>query len=290
LQLAAAVLAAQFDENGTEVAARVEEALRTDSIPPGQALEWLAFLQADDACLTLLKQQIDPKQPATLSRYILFLAGHQRVAEAMSELSQLWKSDARETAIGLAASLAALPDVSPSDLEPVRKPILQMAESAEAPVRLLLAAAALEDEAGDYEASIGLYRRVLAAEPDHVVALNNLAFIEAIFGSGELAAPLANIRHALDIAGPNDQLLDTEGVVLLRRGEAAAAAERFSAARDQRADAGYQVHLGWALVELGRLEEAAQAFEKADAAKTPPRLHALEKPLDSAWRARLAPQ
>ena len=246
----------------------------------------MALLKADDACIALLKRQLDPEKPATISRYILFLASRNRVTDALAELSQLWQSGTRDAAIGVAASLAALPDVSASDLEPVRTAVLQLAEPDDAPARLVMTAAMLEDHAGKYPEAMALYQRVVTAEPDNVVALNNLAFMEVVSEGASANSALERIHHALELAGPNDQLLDTEGVVLLRRGDAEAAADRFQQAWDQRPEPGYQVHLAWALVELGRFPAADEAFRQA-ADGSPPRLHPLEKPLDVAWRARL---
>jgi tetratricopeptide (TPR) repeat protein len=287
LLLMADVLSAYLSDDRSVVVAAVVAARNAGRISPQRAFEWLTLLQADNECDALLKQALDPRQPETLARYALFLAAHNRVSDALAQLSELWKAGPRDATIATAAGLTGIPHVLPDDLQALRASVVKLAAADDAPARLLTAAAALEDHAGRHAAAIALYRRALAKAPDDVMVLNNLAFLESLVDGAPADACLELMRRALELAGPNDQFLDTEGVVLLRRGEAEAARERFQRAWDIRPETNYRVHLAWALTELGRFDEAAQAFGQADAADSPPRLHPLERPFDAAWRRRL---
>src|SRR5262249_51997956 len=75
------------------------------------------------------------------------------------------------------------------------------------------------------------YRLVLEKDPNNLMALNNLAWLLAQRnGNGQEAKPL--VDHALEIAGPRPELLDTRAVVnlaLKESGKAIADLERAAA-------------------------------------------------------------
>jgi uncharacterized protein (TIGR03790 family) len=77
----------------------------------------------------------------------------------------------------------------------------------------LVGLAQLEEELGEYEAAAARYRQVLESQPNHVTALNNLAYMLAVRRNlpGE-ALPYA--QQAAKIAPLNGGVLDTLGWVL----------------------------------------------------------------------------
>jgi cellulose synthase operon protein C len=65
----------------------------------------------------------------------------------------------------------------------------------------------------DFTGAEARYRKVLAKDPNHVVALNNLAWVLACRGPSEEA--LENVHRAIAVAGPIIDLLDTRAKVYL---------------------------------------------------------------------------
>ena len=64
--------------------------------------------------------------------------------------------------------------------------------------------------------SISVYREILKETPRHVPSLNNLAFVRALAPEGDTTEALNHVNQALEIAGPNDELLDTRAVIYLQ--------------------------------------------------------------------------
>jgi uncharacterized protein (TIGR03790 family) len=70
--------------------------------------------------------------------------------------------------------------------------------------------AGLYEDAGDFEAAMQRYRRVLELEPRHVVALNNLAYRVAVYSKAPSEA-LVLARRAAALAPQDPRVLDTLG-------------------------------------------------------------------------------
>ncbi|PYR00792.1 MAG: hypothetical protein DMF96_02305 [Acidobacteria bacterium] len=79
-------------------------------------------------------------------------------------------------------------------------------------VALMVSLAQLEEQAGEDDAAIARYRRILDVQPANVVALNNLAFALAVrHNAAAEALPLA--RRAVGLAPRSGTVLDTLGWV-----------------------------------------------------------------------------
>jgi Flp pilus assembly protein TadD len=118
------------------------------------------------------------------------------------------------------------------------------------------------------------YRRVLAREPGNHTVLNNLAYYLAEKGSSlDEAARLA--ANAVAIQKENLDYQDTLAYVSLRAGKAQEAAEKLnSLVKMVPGNPSYRFHLGLALVQLGRKEDARQEFAAALARSPDPSLAA----------------
>ncbi len=106
------------------------------------------------------------------------------------------------------------------------------------------------------------YRRVLAQEPDHVEALNNLGNVLRTLKRPEEAA--ACLRQALALRPGHAPILSNLGLALadLRRFEEAAECQRLAVAADPELAPAHN-NLGLALKELGRLGEAEACYRRA---------------------------
>ena len=130
---------------------------------------------------------------------------------------------------------------------------------------LLFASASAEERAGDADAAIASYERILSVRPRSEVAANNLASLLADHRKTDKAA----LDRALALAKPfetsdNPFYLDTLGWVMYRRGDAQQARiylERASSLRGDMPVVHY--HLGMALAQMGETKAAEAALLKA---------------------------
>jgi tetratricopeptide (TPR) repeat protein len=111
--------------------------------------------------------------------------------------------------------------------------------------------------------AIQSYRHTIAIEPNHLMALNNLACLIAE-STGKTEESIVFIDQALQIAGNNPDLLDSKGVILMQDGKYAEAAELFEAATAKGADPRFVFHWYIALLKAGRLADAARLRTKID--------------------------
>ena len=137
---------------------------------------------------------------------------------------------------------------------------------------------------GEAAAAASHYERILALQPNHTVALNNLAYDLAVRqGKPAQAAPLA--RRALAQAPRNATILDTVGWVEYLQGNTAEAAKLLvQAARGAPRNPDIRLHAAFALAAQGA--RSAADVELQEAIKLRP---ALEKQADvQELRAKLA--
>jgi len=131
-------------------------------------------------------------------------------------------------------------------------------------VELLQAAAVMQASRGQYDAAIAGFRRVLQLDSEKVLALNNLATLLAE-RPNQLAEALVLVQRAIDIAGRNPVLLDTQGTIFLKTQDAQQAIACLEeATAGGAADARYYLHLA-AAYHLA--ERDADAFEMLNEAR-----------------------
>lgn len=111
-----------------------------------------------------------------------------------------------------------------------------------------------------YDEAVKRYRQILAANPQHVAALNNLAMLLAERPANREEA-IRQIDKAIEIVGKDPGLLDTKGAILVYSSRPAEALPLLvSATRGDKADPRHHFHLAIAYRELGKLEEAKAQF------------------------------
>jgi putative PEP-CTERM system TPR-repeat lipoprotein len=119
--------------------------------------------------------------------------------------------------------------------------------------------------ARDYRVAVAYYQVVVATTPNHVIALNNLAW-----ASGQLGDPKAveYAERAVRLAPNNAAVLDTLGVLLAARGETDKALGHLQRARalaPNRAD--IRLNYAKALAKAGRRDDAKTELEALLAVK-----------------------
>ena len=125
--------------------------------------------------------------------------------------------------------------------------------------RLLIAE--IEQTAGHPSSSLQHYRRAVDANPNDVVALNNLAYMLAENPAG-MDEALKLGQRAMELAPDNALVADTLGWVLYRKGLYDSAIRYFEkAALNQ--EPVVQYHLAMACFKAGNLKRGNQALEAA---------------------------
>jgi len=114
--------------------------------------------------------------------------------------------------------------------------------------------------ARDLKAAVAQYQALIAQQPDNIAALNNLAW-----ALGQMGDPkaISYAERALSLAPDSPLVLDTLGVLLTSRGDAAKGVEYLSRAVAL-APKRYDIRLNYAkaLIKAGRGEEAAKELEQ----------------------------
>jgi tetratricopeptide (TPR) repeat protein len=125
---------------------------------------------------------------------------------------------------------------------------------------------ALYEDSGDKTRAMELYRAVIADDPKHALALNNLA---ALLTETDAKAAVAYARRAVEVMPQSAPVEDTLGWALLKAGQPREAVVALgTAARLQPDDPKAHYRLAIAQKEAGELKAARQSLERALAQKT----------------------
>jgi tetratricopeptide (TPR) repeat protein len=127
----------------------------------------------------------------------------------------------------------------------------------------LLMSAMLYEQMKEFEKARLAYEKVLAAYPDFVSALNNLAYLYAThFKQVDKALELANKARQLKPEDPS--IADTLGWISYKKGDYQRALSLLQQAASKLSDnPEVQFHLGMANYMMGQMEPARQALERA---------------------------
>ncbi|HEY1147327.1 MAG TPA: XrtA/PEP-CTERM system TPR-repeat protein PrsT [Pseudoduganella sp.] len=138
----------------------------------------------------------------------------------------------------------------------------------DAPTRLYFASALLQDN--DYKSASLQYQQILRANPDNVVALNDLAWCYLQLSDGRAKA---NAEHAYKLAPENPAVADTLGAVLTRQGQAERALPLLKKALGQSpASPEIRLHYAQALFQSGDKPAARAQCEQLLAMRDIPQL------------------
>jgi predicted Zn-dependent protease len=131
--------------------------------------------------------------------------------------------------------------------------------------RLLFYVATLRYMQGKVEEADKLYRQLLASNPKHVMAMNNLAALLAE-DPRRCDQALEQIDLAISIEGPTAQLLDTRALVWIYQGKLPEAIDALHELTDgAKADPRYHFHLAMAYQRSGAMQDARASLARAEA-------------------------
>jgi len=212
-------------------------------------------------------QEADPADPAPVAAQMRLLReeGDWQQLEALARNWCRVHPRKPDVVIGIAGTLSESSDAQARALaERLLQEVLQTQPDSAQSLQVL---GMLLQQTGRSEQAVQCYRKALAAQPDDVISMNNLAWILAD-EQGKLQEALQLADRGLRVAPDYADMLDTRGVIRHRLGQYAAAAEDFRRAislypEGSPALAGVYFHLGQVLSELDRKTEAVQHLERA---------------------------
>ncbi|MGO8751158.1 MAG: tetratricopeptide repeat protein [Thermoguttaceae bacterium] len=191
-----------------------------------------------------------------------FLARHERLEEGLGIAERAWKAAKPETIALAMVQFLSRAMGNPSQVKRCEQILVSALETHHRPVPLLLVLADLRSIQERYDEAEAIYRGILKNDPNHRLALNNLAAILALRGK-QLDEAQRLIDRAIELAGPATNLLDSRAIVYLARGEFE---EAFKEIEEAIADAPSPMllfHKAEILGAMNRKTEAAAALKEA---------------------------
>jgi tetratricopeptide (TPR) repeat protein len=124
----------------------------------------------------------------------------------------------------------------------------------------------LEESRGNIDGAVNNYEQMLSYDKRSIgaaIALNNLAWLYADKGKGNLDKATDHARSAITIA-PQANFYDTLGYAYYKKRQFDVAIEQFRKAIDRRPDSpAYHLHLARALRDSGSTQQARVSYERA---------------------------
>ncbi len=203
-----------------------------------------------------------------------------RTDAALDICESAWKTcDPRLVARVSVGTLRNAGKPTPAQLQRVETHLTDAVKNADSEhwLQLITTFADLRDLQGRHEDSINIYREMLAKNPQNATALNNLAWLLSYQPQFHAEAETL-IEQVISLYGPVGALLDTRGMIYLRRGQTAKALDDLRQAVEETPSAAIYFHLAEAELAAGHKTAAKQAFQEAQSKNLDPvtNLHVLE--------------
>jgi tetratricopeptide (TPR) repeat protein len=214
--------------------------------------------------LTLLEGQAREANadPEIIIAWISALARQQRWADALELADRASDRLPAETVGGMSVALLRSFRSNEEIRSRIDRRLRAAIQANPKSANLALQLADLLQIADRFEEAEALYRQVLTEQGRNFVALNNLSWLLAL-KPGKTKEALELINLAIDVAGPQPQLLDTRAVVYLAMDRSEPAITDLEQALADSPSAFRYFHLARAHRLAQRPEAAAQAFRKA---------------------------
>jgi len=219
------------------------------------------------------------KQPAAVMTLAEFLARNDRVPEALAICAEALDAKVTPELVGRYTVLAVrYGGGNPEHFARAEEIFRRANAAAPQSIDLQVSFADLRDAQKQYDEAKRLYRALLhrGSRQSLDLVLNNLAWLLAV-QEGNKDEAKGFIERAIHDYGPDGNLLDTRGVILLLAGDTEGAIADLSEAVAQEPVSARYFHLAQAYHKAGKLPEAQRAMRKArDLGFSEKDLHALE--------------
>lgn len=235
----------------------------------GQGAKAIELLEAHVA--------VQATKPEKVFVLVEALARQKRLREALDRCAAAWQNCPPEMTAAAALGVLRLGQPTAEDYSRVEGQLAAEIQKQPASLGLRMHLARLYEMREQFEKAEPVYREIIQRDPNHVVALNNLAWLLAQkpTQSGEA---LTLIRRAIEIMGPAANLLDTRASVYLAQGQFDLAVTDLESATADAPSPPSFFRLALAQERAKRRDAAIAAFQKAQAAGLDPRqLHPIER-------------
>ncbi|MFW5835048.1 MAG: tetratricopeptide repeat protein, partial [Pseudomonadota bacterium] len=241
-----------------------------------------------DAAETLYRRYLEghPEHELLLAA---FLARQGRTVEAVGMFERRWATLNSENLAQLAGILfdsdAATDDHRKRAERIVERAIEERDDTV--PLHIVLARRCAEQQR--YDEARQHYRSVLQQQPDHAVAMNNLAVLLALQGV-ELDEAEQLVERAVELAGPVAAMLDSRATVYTALGEYDKALSDLEVAIAENPSPVWLFHRALVYDRMGRKQAAAESLAEAhERGLTADMLQPLERPDYERMRQSLSP-
>jgi tetratricopeptide (TPR) repeat protein len=214
----------------------------------------------------------DPQQPQRLLTLAAFLSRQKAVTEALDCCAKAAaakptlapESDWSQAVASIMVYVLRHGDAGRGPCQRVEQWLKKELEKAPGSLKLMLYLADLYDYQEDYSKAEDLYIRAMRDKGNDVLILNNLAWLLA-FKEDSRANALKLINNAIDLVGPNAELLDTRSVIHLKMMHIQEAIADAQSATEQAPSASGYFHLAQALVVAKKFGDARRVLvDKAE--------------------------
>jgi tetratricopeptide (TPR) repeat protein len=204
--------------------------------------------------------ELDPQQ---ISRVAQSMAEIGRLDEAIEWCVKAGSGDSSPRP-AIAAASALLRSSNPAEIHANAEELITRAlESHPTDTSLLSTVGALRVVQHRADDAIAIYRKLVGLQPENVEALNNLA---TMLGESpdQLPEALKHIDDAIALVGPQPDLLDTKGTILVALDRAKEGVELLSAAASApNGDPRFHLHLAVGYLRAGETQRAKEALTVA---------------------------
>ena len=210
----------------------------------------------------LFYEQLIAEKPELIPAFAEFLAGTEQVDQSLSLLSENLEKSSIEQVAGISRKVTRNPSTTSDQMAKLQDLVQEKSKTAPDSLAMLLALADLMSWRGQYEPAAQIYRKLIEADQQNAIALNNLAYLIALTGGNHREA-LDLIEKAIKIGGQMDAFLDTRGLVYLAAGHSDKAALEFQKAISEKETAEELYHAAVAYSRIDRLKDAKEALQRA---------------------------
>jgi tetratricopeptide (TPR) repeat protein len=193
------------------------------------------------------------------------IARQGRIQEAVAVCKEAEKSDHSPRPALVVAAILMTGRATPKDLEDTKPYLEKATEEHKDQIALLSCLASINALLDRPAQAIDLYRQILKQQPKNVATLSDLATILAEQSSDEnRKEALKSVERAIELAGPQPNLLDTKGMALFYDGQPERAEIALkAAAQSPNPDPRYCFHYAVVCAKLGDLDRARKALRQA---------------------------
>lgn len=219
------------------------------------------------------------KRPEDILSLVEYLVRRKRYVDALDVCEGAWENSPPVAVAEACLTVLAEMPASTAAAGRVAARVQAALEKSPDDLGLLAALAAVRNFEGQFDDAEKLYRRILKKDSGHVAALNNLAWLLALRG-GRAGEAVQLVNHAVQINGPNPNLLDTRAVAYLALNRAEDAVNDLREVVAESPSPTAYFHLAQAQLSAGRQKEAVLAWKQANEGTrlNPDTLHPLERP------------